>query len=527
MELGFVLHLSCAVLILVLLFSAWRALLYAWWRPKRLESQLRRQGVRGNRYSVLYGDLKEQGMAYAEAWSKPMDLNHRIMARVSPFVHSTVQKYGKTSLIWQGPTPRVLICDPALIKEVLSDRSGCIQKVPVTPQTKPILTGVATLEGDEWATRRKLINHAFYLEKLKAMLPAFLTSCDNLVDRWDKILTVGDDARTELDVWPELQSLTKDAISRTAFGSSYEEGRMIFELQREQVELVLEDVMKSPYIPGFRYLPTAKNKRRRYLGREINKMLLHIIEQKEQAMKRGESCSDDLLGLLLQSKWNNDGSSDKETTAAKKQKITTQDIIDECKLFYFAGQETTSAWLTWTIILLAVHQDWQQKAREEVLQLCGRQQPDYEILGNLTIVTMVLNEVFRLYSPVTSLFRHTPTGVNLGGITYPSGVEFFLQTMMVHHDPTYWGEDAEEFNPERFSPGLLKAASKDSVAFFPFGAGPRICLGQNFAMLEAKIALVRLLQHFSFELSPSYTHAPMTVITLQPQFGAQIFVQRL
>lgn len=527
MEFGFYLYPFSAALSLVLLLSAWRALLRVWRRPKRLESELRRQGVRGNCYRVWYGDMKDQVKAITEAWSKPMELNHRITERVTPFVHSTVQKYGKTSLIWQGTTPRVLICDPAVIKEALSDRSGCIQKVPVTPQTRSILTGVATLEGEAWATRRKLINHAFYLEKLRAMLPAFLNSCDNLVGRWVKLLA-GDDARRELDIWPELQSLTKDAISRTAFGSSYEEGRMIFELQREQVELVLEDV-RRPSIPGFRHLPTAKNKRKRYLDKEINKLLLHIIEKKERAMKRGESCRDDLLGLLLQRKGNaDDGIADEDTVDKELHKITTQDIIDECKLFYFAGQETTSAWLTWTIILLAQHQDWQQRAREEVVQLCGRQvPPDYEILGNLKIVTMVLNEVFRLYPPVTSLFRYTPTGVKLGGITYPAGVEFLLHTMMVHHDPTYWGDDAEQFNPQRFSPGVLKPASKDTAAFFPFGAGPRICLGQNFAMLEAKIALVRLLQHFRFELSPSYTHAPITVITLQPQFGAQVFVQRI
>lgn len=142
-------------------------------------------------------------------------------------------------------------------------------------------------------------------------------------------------------------------------------------------------------------------------------------------------------------------------------------------------------------------------------------------------MSMILNEVLRLYPPVTALFRYTQNKTKIGEICVPAGVETVLLTLFIHYDPKNWGDDVEEFNPERFSEGVVKATKDHQVAFMPFGWGPRICLGQNFAMIEAKMALSLILQQFSFQLSLSYTHAPRTVITLQPQHGAPIILHQI
>ena len=139
---------------------------------------------------------------------------------------------------------------------------------------------------------------------------------------------------------------------------------------------------------------------------------------------------------------------------------------------------------------------------------------------------MILQEVLRLYPPGVGLGRMIYEETKIGNITLPAGTYFLLHMMLLHYDPDIWGDDVNEFNPDRFAEGVSKAG-KGLASYFPFGGGPRICIGQNFAMLEAKMALVMILQHFSFELSPSYAHAPHTILTLQPQFGAQLILYEL
>ncbi|KAK7401718.1 hypothetical protein VNO78_13420 [Psophocarpus tetragonolobus] len=507
------------ILILTLICTL-KVLNWVWLRPKRFERLLRQQGFKGNPYKLFLGDSKELLKMRNEALSKPINLSDDIVPRVVSFDQHIVNKYGKNSFIWIGPKPRVMISDPEQIKDVFN-KIHDFPKPLLHPLVKLLASGLAGYEGEKWSTHRRIINPAFNLEKLKIMLPLFFKSCNDMVNKWEEMLS--SDGSCELDAWPFLQNLASDVISRSAFGSSYDEGRRIFQLLREQIQILINELLKVQ-IPGWRYLPTKNHRRMKLIDRDIKASLKDMIKKREKALKAGEATKNDLLGILLES--NQKEIQEFENGNNKNVAMSIEEVIDECKLFYFAGQETTSVLLVWTMVLLSRYRDWQERAREEVFQVFGNQKPDFDGLSRLKIVTMILHEVLRLYSPVVGMNRTVKKDMKLGSLTLPAGVEIFLPTLLIHHDGELWGKDVKQFNPERFSEGVVKATN-GRLSFFPFGWGPRICIGQNFSLLEAKMALSMILQHFSFELSPAYTHAPTPSVTIQPQYGAHIILRKV
>uniref|UniRef100_A0A453ICQ2 Secologanin synthase n=4 Tax=Aegilops tauschii subsp. strangulata TaxID=200361 RepID=A0A453ICQ2_AEGTS len=500
---------------LALLWQLCRLLHRLWWRPRCLERELRSKGLRGTSYRFLTGDLREQGRRNKDAWSRPLPLRcHDIAPRVAPLLCDSVREHGKVSLSWFGPIPKVTIADPELAKSVLSDKSGHFEKPKFPALWKLLANGLLNHEGEKWVKHRRLLNPAFHLEKIKCMLPEFSACCEELVGRWTE--SIGSSGGMhELDIWPELKNLAGDVISRTAFGSSYLEGMKIFQLQTEQAERLIANIRRI-LIPGYLSLPTPNNKRMYQVNNEVESILHGLIAKRTKAIKEGESTKDDLLGLLLESNMRHTYDNGQSSMG-----MTNEDVIEECKTFYFAGMETTSVLLMWTMIVLSMHPEWQDRAREEVLSLFGKNKPGYEGLNRLKTVTMILYEVLRLYPPSIHFSRKTCKKVLIGDKRYPAGMMIELSVLLMHHDPDIWGSDVHEFKPERFAEGISKA-SRNSGAFLPFGWGPRICIGQNFALAEAKMAICMILQRFDFVLAPSYTHAPYTVVTLHPMHGAQI-----
>ncbi|KAL6187831.1 hypothetical protein ACLB2K_039226 [Fragaria x ananassa] len=235
-------------------------------------------------------------------------------------------------------------------------------------------------------------------------------------------------------------------------------------------------------------------------------------------MKTGEegNFGQDFLGMLL--KAHHDADVD--------QRITVEELIDECKTLYFAGQESTASLLAWTILLLALHTDWQDKARKEVLQVFGKQnQPNHDGIAKLKTLSMIINESLRLYPPlVTVSGRTADREVRVGKLTIDpaANLELLIKPLSLHHDPDFWGQDVHLFKPERFADGVAKATNNNLAGFLPFGTGRRMCVGSDFATTEAEVVLSMILQCYSFTLSPTYVHSPYEALTLCPQHLVQV-----
>ncbi|KAF8040368.1 hypothetical protein BT93_B2562 [Corymbia citriodora subsp. variegata] len=487
-----------------------------WWNPLRIQRMMAQQGIRGPPYRFLHGNTKETIKMRREARSTPMDdLSLDIFPKVQPEIDSWINTYGRNYLSWYGAEAQLVITEPELIKEVLINRDKTFPKIGARDFSKKILGEglVSTKDGVKWAKKRRLANHTFHGESLKNMVPAMVESVHMMLEKWKQR------EGKEIEMFEEFRLLTSEVISRTAFGSSYVEGRSIFEMLTNLGLLASRNALLMRF-PGISKIwKTVDEIEGKKLEKGIRDAILEIAKKREKKVKAGKAddYGNDFLGQLVKAYHDKDES----------KKITVDDLVDECKTFYFAGQETTTAMLTWVIFLLAVHSDWQEEARKEVLDVFGNEDPDSDGIAKLRTISMIMNEAIRLYPPVIGITRKVNQQLRLGKLVLPPNIQVFVANLKIHHDPKLWGEDVHLFRPERFSQGVSKATNNNAVAFLPFGFGPRMCVGMNFAMNEAKIVLSMILQRYTFKLSPGYIHSPVQILTTRPQHGLQVICHPL
>ncbi|KAJ7548617.1 hypothetical protein O6H91_07G019400 [Diphasiastrum complanatum] len=488
-----------------------------WWQPWQICKRLQAQGVKGPPFIPIVGNLAELARL-AQGTSTPMERSsHEIVHRLLPYCKTWSKLYGDTFVYTIGSEVRLTIADPGLIKEILSNKD--FRKVSPNALVRDMFgNGLAVAEGEKWEQERRMLNPGFHVDKLKAMVETMSELTTKMLNGWERRIVRAKSPKgvqtVEIDVLEDYQNLTAEVISHTAFGTSYEAGNRVFKLQYFQQVMVAE-AFKSMHLPGQSYLPTPKNLNRLKIRKTIEDKLRQIVEKR---LQQNETQHNDLLAIMI--------SAYKSQLLGnqKNLRMSIQDIVDECKTFFFAGHETTASLLTWTTMLLSLHPDWQERVRAEVMDICGRRTPTSGMLSQLKLVGMVLNEALRLYPATSVLTRCTERDMRLGKLMIPKGTVLLMHMLVTMHNKQLWGEDADNFSPERFSEGIAYAAKHPS-AFMPFSIGPRSCIGQTFALMEAKVVLCRLLQRFRFQLSPTYVHAPCQGFIIKPQYGMQILLE--
>ncbi|CAM8994540.1 unnamed protein product [Rhodiola kirilowii] len=499
-----------AAIVAPLLFIFWVAyetISFYWLRPKRIRMIMERQGVRGPKPRFLVGNLPEMAKLVAKSTANDMNyVNHNVVARLFPHYTLWSKIYGKRFVFWNGTEPRLCLTDLDMINTLLKKYSMVTGKSWMQQQGVKNFIGRGLLfaNGDEWYQQRHILASAFMGDKIKSYCKDMKESTNQMIEKLSKKISEG---QNEFEISEYLKQLTAEIISKLEFGPNFEKGKHIFN-RLTDLQRFTAQASKHLCLPGSRFFPSKYNREIKALKGEVDKSLLEIIQGRKDCigMGRSESHGEDLLGMLL------------DEMHKGSNILNLEMIMDELKTFFFAGHDTTALLLTWTVMLLATNPLWQDKVREEVKDVCGSETPSSEHVSKFSVLNMVINESLRLYPSATLIPRMTFKDFQLGDLLIPKGLSIWIPVLAIHHNEELWGPDVNEFNPNRFS-------TRVGRHFLPFGAGPRNCIGQTFALMEAKIILASLIQRFNFIISDNYRHAPVIVLTVKPKYGVQVVLK--
>ncbi|KAK4782729.1 hypothetical protein SAY86_007103 [Trapa natans] len=520
-----VLLLILIIVFLTLVVGVARSAMSSYWlTPRRIKKAMERQGVCGPTPKFLVGNIPDIDAIFAMAKPKDSDvdstISHDIVGHLLPHYLLWSKQFGKRFIFWIGREPRMCLTEINLIRELLMKHSTTAGRSWMQRQgTKHFIgEGLLMANGADWHNQRHLVAPVFSGDKLKRYAQFMVELTEKMMRDLESAVRGG---QTELEIGQCMTQLTADIISRFEFGSSHAKGKQIFHLLKVLQDRCAESSHHFCF-PGSRFFPSKYNREISSLKMETERLLMEIIQSRRESVEAVQdgntSYGDDLLGMLLnemhEKKVGGAGGSDFN--------VCLQLIMDECKTFFFAGHETTAVLLAWTIMLLASNPSWQQKVREEVVRVCGGQPIGTGHLPKLSLLSMVINESMRLYPPALILPRMALEDIKLGDLFIPKGLSVWIPVLAFNHSEELWGEDADDFNPGRFS-----SESCSPGKFTPFAMGPRNCIGQSFAMIEAKIILAMLISRFSFTISENYRHAPVVVLTLKPKYGVQVCLKPL
>ncbi|EQC32866.1 hypothetical protein SDRG_09398 [Saprolegnia diclina VS20] len=346
---------------------------------------------------------------------------------------------------------------------------------------------VSLLMRDEWKLHRRLISRAFQWQNLAAMVPAMASVAETFVGVWLQATTPA------IDVFPLLKRLALDTIGRTGFG--FDMGALLDEANpmASALDFLVNEVnrrcLEQPLCPSSHlyWLPTRMNRRHADAVRTVRTTLHNLIQARIATYAASSLRHHDLLEAML------------DAASADNSPMDAKTLADNVLTFFFAGSDTTSSAMAYTLFLLAMHPDVQAKAVAEIDTVVSTTSPiTYEAVQRLPYVSAVLTEALRLYAPAPFTYRHADDDLVLGDHVVPAGTLLALPMWFINRSPLNWGNDATEFKPERhLASDCDRFSAKDrAFRFASFSGGPRNCVGMRFAQLEAAVVLTTVLRQY-------------------------------
>jgi cytochrome P450 len=416
---------------------------------------------------------------------------------------SAARRFGEVAYLKIGPRRGYLITNPADVRHVLQDNARNYRKSPLYEKLRLTLgNGLLTSEGEFWLRQRRIAQPAFHRQRIAALAGVMADAAGEVAGEWGPIASAG----KPVDVGEEMMRLTRTVVLRALLGADL--GPFTSQIDGAWT-IINEHIGESFWSLGLtERWPTAKNSRFQAARAVLQGAVEYAIGQ-----RRHRPADDaDLLSMLLSAR-------DEETGEG----MTDEQLRVEVTTFLLAGQETTSLALTWTWYLLSQHQGVQRRLEMELDAALGGRRPALVDLPNLPYTRMVIDEAMRLYPPAWGFSRQALADDELGGFHLPRGWLAFVMPFVLHRLPAYW-PDPDAFDPDRFLPEQVAARPK--FVYLPFGAGPRQCIGNQFALLEAHLSMATLAQQYRLHLVPGHDVEPWPLITLRPRYGMPMVIEQ-
>lgn len=409
-----------------------------------------------------------------------------------------VKECGEIFMLTLPFTRIVIAAKPEYARYVLVENNKNYRKSLAYDMLKILLgNGLLTSEGDFWRKQRRLIQPAFSKQKLAELTAMMVRRSQMEANRIAALAKTGE----YFDVTNDMTALTLDIISEAIFSSGIDGQETFVANQITRLNQMATEKLNSPIrLP--QNLPTPFNLKEKRIVKSLNDVIYSIINKRR---KEGIS-KNDLLSMLLDVR-------DEETGEA----MNNQQLRDEVMTIFIAGNETTANAMAWTLYLLSQNPEKESLMIKEIDEkLDAGVGLTFENVMQFHYVRMVIDESLRLFPPAWMVGRRNYEDDEIGGYHIPKNTNVLMPIWYFHRSEKYWDEPLK-FKPERFAPE--KRNQIDRFVYFPFGGGPRLCIGNNFALLEMQIILITLYRQFRFELKPGFRVEPEPLITLRPKYG--------